>query len=98
MTGQKSLAKRKENLGKKASKTYTRKSIVVSEDEDDDDENASRGEEQENLGIGRKKKAGLGGKASEEMKRLAEKFKEVDDFTLEFEDMTGSSSQMKDAR
>lgn len=98
MAGQKSLIKRKENLGKKASKIYTRKSIVLSDDESEDDENASGSEGRENVEVGRKKTVGLGGKASEEMKRLAEKFKEVDDFTLEFEDMTGSSSQMKDAR
>lgn len=37
-------------------------------------------------------------KAKKEMQRLAEKFAEVDEFTLDFEDVTGSSSQMADAR
>jgi len=99
MTGQKSAAKRKEGLaGKKGSKTYTRKIMVVSEDEDDENESPRGGEERETAAAGRKKTPALDGKAKAEMKRLADKFKEVDDFTLEFEDMTGSSSQMKDAR
>ena len=38
------------------------------------------------------------GKAKKEMERLAAKFAEVDDYALDFEDMTGSSSQMADAR
>lgn len=37
-------------------------------------------------------------KAKKEMERLARKFAEVDEYTLDFEDMTGSSSQMADAR
>lgn len=99
MSGQKGAAKKKETLaGKKASKTYTRKSIVASEDEDDENVNASGGDEPERLATVRKKTLGLDGKARAEMKRLADKFKEVDDFSLEFEDMTGSSSQMIDAR
>jgi len=99
MTGQKSVAKRKETLaGKKASKTYTRKSVVVSEDEDDENGSASGDELREIAAGGRKKTPALDGRAKAEMKRLADKFKEVDDFTLEFEDMTGSSSQMRDAR
>ena len=99
MTGQKSAAKRKETLaGKKASKTYTRKSIVVSEDEDDENGSASGDELRQIAAGGRKKTPALDGRAKAEMKRLADKFKEVDDFTLEFEDMTGSSSQMRDAR
>ena len=41
----------------------------------------------------------LDDKVKDEMKRLASKFREVDEYALEFEDMTGnSSSQMRDAR
>lgn len=41
----------------------------------------------------------LNDKVKDEMERLASKFREVDEYALEFEDMTGnSSSQMRDAR
>ncbi|KAL8783939.1 MAG: hypothetical protein Q9213_004269 [Squamulea squamosa] len=40
----------------------------------------------------------MDGKAREEMKKLAAKFKEVDDWGLEFEEVTGSSDRMRDAR
>lgn len=44
----------------------------------------------------------LDAKAMHEMKRLADKFREVDEYTLEFEDLTAGnnsgSSQMRDAR
>ena len=95
----KSAAKRKDTLPKKASNTYTRKGIVVSEDEVGND-SASGGEEVDEItAAGKKKTPALNGMAKAEMKRLADKFREVDDYTLDFEDMTGgSSSQMKDAR
>jgi len=101
MTGQKSGAKRKASLaGKKnGSKTYSRKSVVVSEDEDGENESVNGEKEGDVAADGRRKKMpALDGRAKAEMKRLADKFKEVDEFTLEFEDMTGSSSQMRDAR
>ncbi|KAL6717054.1 hypothetical protein ACLMJK_004968 [Lecanora helva] len=95
-SGPKDAAKKNEILAKKGPKTYTRKSIVVS---DDEDESSSDGEEGDrNMLEGRKKAGGLDPKAKAEMKRLADKFREVDEYTLDFEDMTGSSSQMKDAR
>lgn len=89
----------KDTLPKKASNTYTRKGIVVSEDEVGND-SASGGEEVDGItAAGKKKTPALNGRAKAEMKRLADKFREVDDYTLDFEDMTGgSSSQMKDAR
>ena len=40
----------------------------------------------------------MDGKARQEMKRLAAKFREVDDWGLEFEEVTGSSDRMRDAR
>jgi hypothetical protein len=92
IVAQKRAAKGKEagtgGKGKRVSKTYTRKSGS----ESDVDEIGQRGER------GRSKTPGLDGKVKAEMKRLADKFREVDEYTLDFEDMTGSSSQMKDAR
>lgn len=96
--GPKSGAKGKENAasggkGQKFSRTYTRKRIVDSGSEESGD--GSGGED----GVaGGKEMSAPGEKAKAEMKRLAEKFREVDEYTLDFEDMTGSSSQMKDAR
>ena len=102
MVAQKQAAKGKETetggKGKRVSKTYTRKSINESGDENEsgsgsDDEDTGR-----NGTRGRSKTPALDGKAKAEMKRLADKFREVDEYTLDFEDVTGSSSQMKDAR
>ena len=87
--------------GKRISNTYTRKSIVVS----DDDENVSESENENEAKYAgrygsraRSSTPALDGKAKEEMRRLAEKFREVDEYTLDFEDMTASSDKMKDAR
>lgn len=104
---QKRGGKGKEGAGKRMSRTYTKKTVVVSDNENDDDngEEVDGGEEN---GIdnengegsrGRRRTPALDGKAKTEMRRLADKFREVDEYTLDFEDMTGnSSSQMKDAR
>ena len=92
-------ANKKEAVSKTTRKTYARKSITVSEDEDDENDSISGGDEgNENIAGRGKKASGLDSKAKAEMKRLAQKFREVDEYTLDFEDMTGSSSQMKDAR
>ena len=99
MNAPKRRAKKKETIPKKMQKTYARKSIAISEDEDDESNSTSEGEEgNENIAGKGKKTSGLDSKAKAEMKRLAEKFREVDEYTLDFEDMTGSSSQMRDAR
>ena len=86
--------------GKKISNTYIRKSIVVS-----DDENVSESENENEARYAgryasraRSTTPALDSKAKEEMRRLAEKFREVDEYTLDFEDMTASSDKMKDAR
>ena len=86
--------------GKKISNTYVRKSIVVS-----DDENVSESENENEARYAgrygsraRSTTPALDSKAKEEMRRLAEKFREVDEYTLDFEDMTASSDKMKDAR
>ena len=94
-------AKGKESGTKKTTKTYARKSIVLSHDSDDDDDSEADGEEALNrkrdVGGG-KTPAMMGEKAKAEMRRLVDKFREVDEFALDFEDVTGSSSQMQDAR
>lgn len=85
-------------LGKRVSRTYTKKATVESENENDDDD-GEEVDEDGGIGRSRKKTPALDGRARDEMKRLADKFREVDEFALDFEDMTGnSSSQMKDAR
>ncbi|KAL8927515.1 MAG: hypothetical protein Q9208_002320 [Pyrenodesmia sp. 3 TL-2023] len=74
---------------KRPSTTYTRK------ENPEPDENAEIGSGSEDEGAGM---VAIAGKASEEMKRLAAKFREVDDWGLEFEEVTGSSDRMRDAR
>ena len=84
--------------GKRVSKTYTRKSINESGDENESGSGSDEEDAGRNGTRGRSKTPALDGKAKAEMKRLADKFREVDEYTLDFEDITGSSSQMKDAR
>ncbi|KAL8656455.1 MAG: hypothetical protein Q9210_000248 [Variospora velana] len=77
--------------GKRPSATYTRKqNLELDEDEDAD---GSGGEDVENAGA-----VAIRGKASEELKRMAAKFREVDNWGLDFEEVTGSSDRMRDAR
>ena len=103
---QKRGGKGKEGTGKRLSKTYTKKRAVESDvendDEDDDGDDGEEGDGEENGVNGRgrgKKTPALNGKAMDEVKRLVDKFREVDEYSLDFEDMTGhSSSQMMDAR
>lgn len=79
------------------SKTYSRKRTGLSEadheDDDDDDE-----QPENDVAAETRKPTELNIEAKAGMRRLVDKFKEVDEYTLDFEDMTGSSSQMKDAR
>ena len=95
--------------GKRLSRTYTKKTIVVeseNDNENDDDENHVGEDGDENgrsrgTGEGRRERTptALNDKVKDEMRRLANKFREVDEYALEFEDMTGNSSgQMRDAR
>ena len=86
--------------GKRVSRTYTKKTAVLSEHENENDDDEGEGNAEGIVGRGtRVAPVILDGKMKDEMKRLADKFREVDEYTLEFEDMTGnSSSQMKDAR
>ncbi|MDI1488886.1 MAG: hypothetical protein OHK93_008163 [Ramalina farinacea] len=84
--------------GKRPSKTYARQSLVEPGSEDDE-----IGVEEDSAfqvsGEGHQVLPKFDAKAQAEMERMAKKFKEVDEYALDFEDMTGSnSSQMKDAR
>ena len=102
MVPQKGKPKAKETVTggkeKRISTTYARKSIVVSDDENE----IGSESEIENAGRygsrARSATPASNSKAKEEMRRLAEKFREVDEYTLDFEDMTASSDKMKDAR
>lgn len=92
-------------INKRVSRTYTRKPKPV---DSDDAENAPNDDlpEDENAdgddNDGRRDQTPtrlLDARAQGEMKRLADKFREVDEYALDFEDLTGnSSSQMRDAR
>ena len=84
--------------GGTAKRTYTRKSVLQTDPESETEGGASDNERDENGVAGRTRTTVMNGRVKEEMKRLASKFREVDEFTLDFEDMTGSSSQMMDAR
>ena len=84
--------------------TYTRKptqnttevgaenEVVDSGDDDDDNENGGDAHRIGGSGVV------MDGKARQEMQKLAAKFREVDDWGLEFEEVTGSSDRMRDAR
>lgn len=74
---------------KRPSTTYTRKENLE-QDENDEIGSASEAEGAEAVATD--------AKASEELKRMAAKFREVDNWGLEFEEVTGSSDRMQDAR
>ena len=102
MVSQKGKPKAKETVtgakGKRISATYTRKSIVVSDDENESQNESEAGNAGRYGSRARSTTPALDSKAKEEMRHLAEKFREVDEYTLDFEDMTASSDKMKDAR
>lgn len=74
---------------KKPSTTYTRKENL---EQDENDEVGSASEAEGGGAVA------TDGKASEELTRMAAKFREVDNWGLEFEEVTGSSDRMRDAR
>ena len=102
MVSQKGKPKAKETVTggkeKRISTTYIRKSIMVSDDEHESESDGEAGNAGRYGSRARSNTPALTSKAKEEMKRLAEKFREVDEYTLDFEDMTASSDKMKDAR
>lgn len=81
---------------KRASTTYARRSDEDSQVNAEEDSNIQFNDS--TLEIDGRTMPVLDAQAKAEMIRLANKFREVDEFTLDFEDVTGSSSQMKDAR
>ena len=102
MVLQRGKAKTKETVtggkGKRISNTYTRKSMVMSDDENESQSESEAGNAGRYGSRARSTTPALNSIAKEEMRRLAEKFREVDEYTLDFEDMTASSDKMKDAR
>ena len=88
----------------RVSSTYSRKKIIEVPDNDTNDEDERPGEEGAEGEVTMKKENAVYGHSSiavkGEMRRLAKKFKEVDDWALEIEDVTphSGSSQMIDAR
>ncbi|KAL8912405.1 MAG: hypothetical protein Q9171_002591 [Xanthocarpia ochracea] len=83
--------------GQRSSMTYTRKprtAEIVNANEGNRSGDESGGDEHHSDGA----PLLTDGKARQEMKRLAAKFREVDDWGLEFEEVTGSSDRMRDAR
>ena len=99
LKGSKSAARSKVDASKRVSRTYSRKTAVITDDDaENEDPSDTNGQEVEGTAADRTGKAGLDKEVNLEMKRLADKFREVDEYDLDFEDMTGSSSQMRDAR
>ncbi|KAL8737844.1 MAG: hypothetical protein Q9181_001286 [Wetmoreana brouardii] len=88
-----SKGKEKKAETKRASMTYTRKAQNAELDENDELE-SDAGEDVGSRAGGLK----MDGRAKEEMKRMRFKFQEVDEWGLEFEEVTGSSDRMRDAR
>ncbi|KAL8951091.1 MAG: hypothetical protein Q9222_002931, partial [Ikaeria aurantiellina] len=93
-------AKQGGGKGKRISTTYTRKPVAEQENADhiysdggvgNDDDDEEEGDQNPELPV-------MTGRAREEMKKMAAKFREVDDWGLEFEEVTGSSGRMRDAR
>ncbi|KAI4101473.1 MAG: hypothetical protein L6R37_004948 [Teloschistes peruensis] len=93
--------------GGRSSATYTRKSQLEEaepdyENDDDDYGDVGNGDgDGSSVTVpagGMEEPVKLGGKAREEMKRLRHLFREVDEWGLEFEEVTGSSDRMRDAR
>ncbi|KAL8925234.1 MAG: hypothetical protein Q9172_002339 [Xanthocarpia lactea] len=83
--------------GQRSSMTYTRKPRTA-ETVNTNEGNRSGDESGENEYHSDGAPLLTDGKARQEMKRLAAKFREVDDWGLEFEEVTGSSDRMRDAR
>lgn len=101
--------KEKETQNATARKTYSHHNplaAAVSDDDDDENENPEEEDDVDSdvaLASTARAKAGGGAKkegntTTSELKRLARKFREVDEWTLDIEDVTGSGSSQKDAR
>ncbi|KAL9001534.1 MAG: hypothetical protein Q9169_000109 [Polycauliona sp. 2 TL-2023] len=98
-----SLGNKKQGQGHaRQSMTYTRKVQHTSHTGNDENEPVESGDDDESGEDGVRSREGVGAlmdaKARQEMKKMAAKFREVDDWGLEFEEVTGSSDRMRDAR
>ena len=85
----------------KPKRTYTRKSVVVvdaSNDENEGDGDDLHNDGGDGDGNARSGATAPRGDAKAELQRLARKFREVDEWQLEIEDVTASSGGMRDAR
>lgn len=101
--------KEKETQNATARKTYSRHKPRAAAGSDDDDDENENPEEEDDVGskvaLASTARAKAGGGAKKEgnttmseLKRLEIKFREVDEWTLDIEDVTGSGSSQKDAR
>ncbi len=84
-----------QNEKAKAGKTYARKKAVV---EDQNDENQPENEDDSELAVDETTASVARRKKDGELKRIAAKFMEVDQWELEIEEVTGSGSSQIDAR
>ncbi|KAL9598606.1 MAG: hypothetical protein Q9179_003859 [Wetmoreana sp. 5 TL-2023] len=89
-----SKVKERKGETKRVSMTYTRKAQNAELDGENDELESDADENVESRGGGSK----MDGRVKEEMKRMRFKFQEVDEWGLEFEEVTGSSDRMRDAR
>ncbi|KAL8682278.1 MAG: hypothetical protein Q9186_001647 [Xanthomendoza sp. 1 TL-2023] len=90
----------KQKAPSRPSMTYGRKRVrdTTVSDDDENVEVGVEGEDDDGDGGGVVVMMKMDGKARAEMKKMAAKFREVDDWGLEFEEVTGSSDRMQDAR
>ncbi|KAI4211766.1 MAG: hypothetical protein LQ351_005406 [Letrouitia transgressa] len=98
----------KRSLAERASLTYSRKKAADKENSVDDrgGHDTVNDEEEDDNDIGggfghhdeRERHTKMDGRAKAEVRRLVDKFREVDEWGLEFEEVTGSSDRMVDAR
>ena len=79
------------------STTYSRKK-AREEDQENVNRDESEGSTSEVEDAVPGKIVAFDGKAKAQMERMAAKFREVDAWEMEFEEVTGSSDRMKDAR
>lgn len=100
--------KEKDNTTSRKTYSHQKAQATVAFDDDHENENLEEEDDDSNLALASttRAKAGRGGGAkpgqnnttTSELKRLANKFREVDEWKLDIEDVTGSGSSQKDAR
>ena len=99
--------KQKDNTTSRKTYSHQKAQATVASDDDHENENPEEEDDDSNLALASttRAKAGRGGAkpgqnntTTSELKRLANKFREVDEWKLDIEDVTGSGSSQKDAR